>query len=696
MSDNDEWNVQCGQRVESQDSLGGQDAMSQDAGGEGGGIVGGGGGGGAVDVVGEKPPVPEGLIMAGRFPEEEVFTLSDEELLGMLDELENRWRMGHCTSPAHSFSELVSRVFDLDALTACPSMEQRYAMLEERTKSLFAEITLLQNAFACRWTKNADMRQGAKRTARLVKLAYMAHDAASAMACIHGIARPEGPMEDDEDFLRFGAVRPSVDFMPEKLTDYAQLVLFTVMCAYQYGHYKFGNNIYKRIVAPDGHRTQAFERYKTIPEFITEMANPVTHANMYAITISRGNIVNDVAKTIAQLSDDRLPVLRRVRNIWSFPNGTYVGSERKFFLNGEDHPWRGYAATRYIDTPFDPEIIEMDPVAIPTPHVETILDSQNFDPEIKLWFYILVFGRTQYEITEHDNWELAPFLKGVGASGKSSALHQAARMFDPSDVGVIGSDPDKYVTASLVNKLLAVCYEASKSIGMNQMDFQSSVTGEEMSIREMFHLAVTTKWRTPILLAGNLLPAWTDNSGSFARRIAMFHFTKRPKANPSLKRNLLKDLPNMIHKANALYRNMVARLTLDDDGNELECPVDVWEAMPATFMMNRENLAKETNPLEGFLASGTVIKAPNVYIDLETFESKFYEHCRMRRHGRKNDNVEWNPDMYMPVFDNNGIKICDDARVDPVTGKHEQKRWIVGLTIQGYGNVGAGAGGGGA
>lgn len=640
---------------------------------------------------GNLPPVPSGLIMAGRFPEEEVGTLSNEDLLGMLDELENRWRMGHCSTPANSFSDLISRVYDLDALTACPSMEQRYAMLEERTKSLFAEITLLQNAFACRWSHNAEMRNGTKRAARLVKLAYMAHDAASAMACIHGIARPEGAMEDDDDFLRFGAVRPSVDLMPEKLTDYAQLVFFTVMCAYRDGHYKFGNDIYRRVIAPDGHRTQAFQRHMSIAEYVSEMANPVTHANMYAITISRGNIVNDVAKTIAQTSDERLPVLRRVRNIWSFPNGTYVGAERKFFLNGVDHPWRGYAATRYIDVPFDPDIIEMEPSNIPTPNVETILDSQNFDAEIKLWAYILVFGRPQYEITEHDNWELAPFLKGVGASGKSSLLHQAARMFDASDVGVIGSDPDKYVTASLVNKLLAVCYEASKSIGMNQMDFQSSVTGEEMSIRDMFRLAVTREWRTPILLAGNLSPGWTDNSGSFARRIALFHFTKRPKANPSLKRNLLKDLPNLIHKSNALYRGMVAMLTLGEDGEPLEKPIDVWDAMPKTFMMNRENLAKETNPLEGFLASGAVVKSANSYIDEDTFSTKFFEHCRTRRVGRKNEAVEWNPDMYMPVFESNGIKICDDARADPVTGKHEQKRWIVGLTLQGYGNAGGGA-----
>lgn len=645
---------------------------------------------GADEVEGEDgvPPVPNGLIMAGRFPEEEVATLSNEELQTALDELENRWRVGHCKSPADAFTCLVSRVYDLNALSACPSMEQRNAMLEERTKSLFAEIVLLQNVFACRWTQSAEMRSCTARAARLVKLAYMAHDAASAMSCIHGISRPEGAMEDDDDFLRFGAVRPSVDLMPDKLTDYAQLVLFTVMCAFRDGHFKFGSDIYKRVIAPDGHRTQAFKHHMSIAEYISEMANPVTHANMYAITISRGNIVNDVAKTIAQTSDDRLPVLRRVRNIWSFPNGTYVGSERQFFLNGTDHPWRRYAATRYIDIPFDPSIIEMDPEAIPTPNVETILDSQNFDPEIKLWAYILVFGRPQYEITEHDNWELAPFLKGVGASGKSSLLHQAARMFDASDVGVIGSDPDKYVTASLVNKLLAVCYEASKSIGMNQMDFQSSVTGEEMSIRDMFRLAVTREWRTPILLAGNLSPGWTDNSGSFARRIALFHFTKRPKANPSLKRNLLKDLPNLIHKANALYRNMVARLTLDDAGEPLEKPVDVWDAMPATFMMNRENLAKETNPLEAFLSSGTVVKAPNLYIDEDTFSSKFFEHCRTRRSGRKNDSVEWNPDMYMPVFDNNGITMCDDARSDPITGKHEQKRWIVGLTIQGYGNMG--------
>lgn len=593
--------------------------------------------------------------------------------------LEARWKMKCCTTPSEALHDMVEARFDMASVLAAPSIDMRLNMLESQSRRHVAEIMTLQTAIAPRWEEHPDMRMRLIRVQRVLKLAYHTHDAARAITEMQSLARPEGALDDsDEDVLRYGVVRPRVDMLHDELTEYAKLVLFVTLRAFRDGLRKCNDRLYRRVLTPDGVRTQAFQEHMSISDYVAHCANPTFHSDMFAYVINRRNMIPEVAKTLQHARDDRLPWLERARNIWAFRNGTYVGTEMLFYPHGTPHAFSDSVATRYIDADFDASIIDMDPESIPTPTVDKILDAQGFDMEVKLWGKILIWGRTQYETCTHDDWELAAFLKGVGASGKSSCLKEAADMYDPADVGVIGSAPDKYVTAGLVDKKLAVCYEASKSIGMSQMDFQSAQTGEEMSIREMYKLAVTKRWRTPMLLSGNLNPGWTDNSGSFARRIAMFHFAKQPKADPRLKRMLPLDLPNLIHQSNALYRAKAAEL--QDSG------VDIWDNLPEVFRLNRETLARETNPLEGFLSSSLVTRGHNLYVEETQFIRKFQEWCNLKRRGGGSgaDAIEWADDLFRPIFDKYNIQIRDTRRIDHMSGTLVTGRFVIGATLTGF------------
>ena len=61
---------------------------------------------------------------------------------------------------------------------------------------------------------------------------------------------------------------------------------------------------------------------------------------------------------------------------------------------------------------------------------------------------------------------------------------------------------------------------------INQSDFQSMASGEGVSIARKNKQAISDQsWTVPLVMAGNPIPDYKDNSGSISRRLAMFLFT---------------------------------------------------------------------------------------------------------------------------------------------------------------------------
>ena len=76
---------------------------------------------------------------------------------------------------------------------------------------------------------------------------------------------------------------------------------------------------------------------------------------------------------------------------------------------------------------------------------------------------------------------------------------------------------------------------------VNQSDFQSMASGEGVSIARKNKTAISDQaWTVPLVMAGNPLPDYKDNSGSISRRLAMFLFTTLvQEKNTSLETNIM-------------------------------------------------------------------------------------------------------------------------------------------------------------
>ena len=140
----------------------------------------------------------------------------------------------------------------------------------------------------------------------------------------------------------------------------------------------------------------------------------------------------------------------------------------------------------------------------------------------------VLIGRLFYPVGKYDNWQVMPFLMGDANTGKSTVADVIKRMFPPGSVGVITATQEaQFGLESIYQKRLVLIPDIPKKFSkiVNQCDFQSMITGEQVSVARKNKTAVSDRdWTAPLLGAGNHLPDYNDNSGSISRRLVVFIF----------------------------------------------------------------------------------------------------------------------------------------------------------------------------
>ena len=129
------------------------------------------------------------------------------------------------------------------------------------------------------------------------------------------------------------------------------------------------------------------------------------------------------------------------------------------------------------------------------------------------------------------------FLKGIAGSGKSTLITKVFKKFyDSEDVRTLSNNIErKFGLSSLYDGFMFIAPEVKGDLCLEQAEFQSLVSGEDVSIAQKYEKAKSVEWKTPGILGGNEVPNWKDNSGSVLRRLLAFNFGKQVKdADPHL------------------------------------------------------------------------------------------------------------------------------------------------------------------
>ena len=185
--------------------------------------------------------------------------------------------------------------------------------------------------------------------------------------------------------------------------------------------------------------------------------------------------------------------------------------------------------------------------------------------------------------------------------------------YDAQDVGVLSNNIErKFGLSAFYDKCLFLAPELRNDLALEQAEFQSVVSGEDLQVNVKHKCAFSTTWTVPGALAGNEVPAWADASGSVQRRVVLFEFG-RAVANGDMKlgEKLQTELPAILAKCNKAYLEMAGRYS----------HVNVWTVLPAYFKATRDQLAQSVNSVEAFLASTEVMHGSELYCPMEDFRA---------------------------------------------------------------------------
>ena len=99
---------------------------------------------------------------------------------------------------------------------------------------------------------------------------------------------------------------------------------------------------------------------------------------------------------------------------------------------------------------------------------------------------------------------------------------------DLEDVRTLSNNIEKkFGLWSIHDGFMFISPEVKGDLALEQAEFQSIVSGEDVSIARKNEKALSMTWNVPGILAGNEVPNYRDNSGSVLRRLVTWNFARQ-------------------------------------------------------------------------------------------------------------------------------------------------------------------------
>ena len=427
------------------------------------------------------------------------------------------------------------------------------------------------------------------------------------------------------------------------------LLLHLLDCAMEKQYRKYNGWCYEPITI-NGYNTHAWRPVCEIKDFVYGETQKELRWEQWCNLTSGGNNAKTVVEYLNSCNDFQFSTLKKNRNVFAFRNGIYLARQSKFVRFGVDPALAdSIVACKFFDMEFE-DYKDIDWRQIPTPHLDSIMSYQGFTPDVAEWMFILL-GRLLYDISDMDGWQVIPFLRGAAGSGKSTiTLKVAKNFYDAADVGVLSNNVErKFGLSAFYEKFIYVAPEIKSDLQLEQSEFQSMVSGEDIQVAVKHQKAFSVQWKPPGILAGNEQPSWGDNSGSLQRRMILFDFPRTVvSGDMRLHERLNEEMPGILQKCNRAYVEKATRA-----GGE-----NIWTLLPQYFKQTRDVMAQDVNSVEAFLASAYVCKEEGTFCPFVDFKIALKEF--EKQHGYSH--TKYTADFFRGPFTKHGLEIVKDTR----------------------------------
>ena len=480
-----------------------------------------------------------------------------------------------------------------------------------------------------------------------------------------------------------------------KKTPYQCLLLYLLEEFSEEGFTKSEDNLYKPVLYK-GYNTHAWKKQCTIKDYIYQKTDHKINFNQWKNATANGTSnINNAEKYFKELIGPELPALNKDRHLFAFRNGNYITRYNTskpgetpvykdiFVPYGKKHPYLNNlsVAAKYHDVKFNnfDEYSEEEWFKIMDhcPVFKSLLDYQEFTSEIQEWFCVLI-GKMCFNLGDMDNWQVLLYLLGQAGAGKSTIVTKIVQKFyDEEDVGIIANNIDaKYGIKPHVNKFMVLAPEIAENFKMEQTDWQLLVEGGRNTYSEKYKSDETINWEVPMMMGGNKIMRYKNNSESVSRRTVVVNFWKKVvNTDTEIDKKLTKEIPNIMKMCIRGYYHIL----------KIHGKKGIWNILPQYFKENKEEMEQTTNSLQHFLKSEKVIFGDKLYVPLKVFSQIFNDHCRENNLPRE----QFTRDYYMGIFTNNNIKLVQQGSREypPKSGLIVKRTtFLVGIDIPGDDN----------
>ena len=436
-----------------------------------------------------------------------------------------------------------------------------------------------------------------------------------------------------------------------------QLIVTTLDRLMQDGYRRFGSEVYKEIIGHNDLGTRAWEPVCDIDEYVYKSISKDTNARMWEIATSNGSVIPETVKYLTNCYDIEFRPLVPERSLFSFRNGQY-DAKALLFRSSEDGGVAGdRCSVRYFDVMFKEELVIKEWRHIETPLFDSIFEHQGFSRgTIDVVYAIL--GRLLFKVNENDQWQVAPFFKGVAGCGKSTVAAIVSYWYPPKFVSTISCNmEDRFGLANIVDTFMTWCTEVTSHFPLPRGVWQSMVTGEPVVVPRKNKSAIQGAWTVPIAMAGNELFGYEDKSCSVHRRTVIFPMKKtvdKDKADPMLLEKLKADPAPLLVKCIRAYDEMHR---LHGDGS-------FWSAMATQEMKEwHTDLLKEIDTISAFFVSSTLKHGMGEYV-LEVDLKKAYKNW-VQEEGFKFNAKDWSTDHMSTIYDRHKCELTNKSLTYP-------------------------------
>jgi hypothetical protein len=588
--------------------------------------------------------------------------------LARLDDLVRKWQLDR---PSTTFEQQISNMFlvfgldpDDDLLDrlnrdrgsfGLKEIEDAVVASEVESVALYHRLREL-GALPTKGCKDPEKHEALKKIVKVFEAVFYAKkvvlSAFQAKLGAHQLHVPDASSLDLGQDLdaRLGSWALRFRYIDDDTTDFMRLVMYLLDAAMEKRYRKCDGWMYEPIVI-DGVDVHAWKRAVEIAKFAPACLPKETQWDMWKAAYKSGmKNLGSAIEYLTKCVDFQLPELVKQRGVYAFRNGVYFCKDDLFHDFAADGALSDQVvACKYFDMDFAPADDWRD---IPTPFLDSIAQFQEWDAGVCEWLYVFS-GRLLYPTGELDQWQVAPFFKGVASSGKSTILLKVYKHFyEASDVGTLGNNIEhKFGLSALHDKFLVLGPEIRSDFALDQAEYQSIVSGESVQVNIKHQTAKSVdEWTAPIAFAGNEVPNWADSGGAIQRRTPVFDFTVSvTNGDMKLGDKLFLELPAIIQKCNKAYLEKVRR----------HADVNVWTILPEAFHANRKALAMETCAIEALMDQPDVRRGAALFCPLADFSDRlkdFATRYGLRHSGR------FGKDAWIGPFGRLGLKVVREER----------------------------------